>query len=440
MDDIKQEGFQEMYDSGTAAPEFDKNPGQVLNPEGEPAPALPAAASEPFESEEKAGIENRNQPVGMPETATHQTDESESARGESASPDKGSGTTSGVRSSAAAVKAPGSRKNRKGLFILCILTGLCIISKLLASFESGTGFGENGLVYKPLSFVSAFSAHTPHLAVLHIEGTIEESNSTYDQAWLIDTIRTLAETPSCCGILLYIDSPGGGVYESDEVYLELLDYKEVTGNPVHAYLGPLAASGGYYIACAADYITANRNTLTGSIGVIAGQSIDVSKLLETYGIQVTTFTAGKNKDMLSMTRPVTPEQRDIMQAVADECYLQFTQIVSDSRCLPIDTVTELADGRIYTAQQALDNGLIDSIDRFDTAVDEMILLCTSFPVDVIHYYPEEETSLYQYIMQGIVSVQQALTAGSFSGITQLIASEVKKVLPEISYPAYYYIP
>lgn len=440
MDNIKQEELQGMYVSGVAEPDFDKNPSQVLNPEGESAPVLPAVNSELFESAEKEEIENQDRLVEMPETKTSQTAESASAREQYASSGKSSGTTSGACSFAAAVKVPRSRKNRKGLFILCILTGLCIISKLLASLESGTGFGENGQVYKPLSFVSAFSTHTPHLAVLHIEGTIEESNSTYDQAWLINTIRTLAETPSCCGILLYIDSPGGGVYESDEVYLELLDYKEVTGNPVHAYLGPLAASGGYYIACAADYITANRNTLTGSIGVISGQSIDVSKLLETYGIQVTTFTAGKNKDMLSMTRPVTPEQRDIMQAVADECYQQFTQIVSDSRCLPIDTVTELADGRIYTAQQALDNGLIDSIARFDTAVDEMISLCTSFPVDVIHCYPDEETSLYQYIMQRIVSVQQALTAGSVSDITQLITSKVKRVLPEISYPAYYYIP
>ena len=105
-----------------------------------------------------------------------------------------------------------------------------------------------------------------------------------------------------------------------------------------AYLGSVAASGGYYIACSTENIIANRNTLTGSIGVIAGQSVDLSEFMTKHGIKMTTFTAGKNKNMLNIDQPVTPEQKEIMQSVADECYEQFTQIVADGRKLPIETV------------------------------------------------------------------------------------------------------
>lgn len=111
----------------------------------------------------------------------------------------------------------------------------------------------------------------------------------------MNTISALAQDKKNEGIILFIDSPGGGVYESDEAYLALLDYKEQTGRPVYAYMGQLAASGGYYIACAADYIMANRNTLTGSIGVISGQVFDITELLQKTGIKSETIHAEKTK-------------------------------------------------------------------------------------------------------------------------------------------------
>ena len=205
------------------------------------------------------------------------------------------------------------KKNRAGLFVLIVL---CVLF-LFFSVKKTTLFSDNNLFSPHVAISTA-----PHIAVLHIEGVIEELNDTYDQVWLINTIRSLKESSQNKGILLYIDSPGGGVYESDEVYLELMDYK-TSGKPVWAYLGPMAASGGYYIASAADHITANRNTLTGSIGVIAGESVDLSELMEKYGIRITTFTAGANKNMLNINSPVTPEHAQIMQSIADEAYEQF---------------------------------------------------------------------------------------------------------------------
>lgn len=245
-----------------------------------------------------------------------------------------------------------------------------------------------------------FSSSTDgYIAVVYVEGIIEPLNDSYDHSWIMETIYDLKTDSKNKGILLYIDSPGGAVYQSDELYLELMEYKAETGCPVFAYLGPQATSGGYYIACAADYIYANRNTITGSIGVIASQSIDLSELLEKHGIKINTFIAGKNKNMLGIDSPVTPEQQAIMQSVADECYQQFTQIVADSRQLPIEQVIELADGRIYTAQQALNNGLIDEICRFNQVED---FIHEEMNLELNYFYPEIEKSLYDYLL-GVAS-------------------------------------
>ncbi len=203
-----------------------------------------------------------------------------------------------------------------------------------------------------------------YIAVVSVKGVIEEKNETYDQDWLTGTIEVLKEDEKNKAVLLAINSPGGGLYEADEVYYALQKYKE-SGKPVWAYLGQTAASGGYYIACAADQIFAHKTTLTGSIGVLLGPSIDISELLEKYGIKTTTFTSGANKNMLSFDNPVTDEQRQIMQSIVDDAYEQFVEVVVNGRSLPESQVRILADGRIYTARQALENNLIDDILYFD---------------------------------------------------------------------------
>ena len=209
----------------------------------------------------------------------------------------------------------------------------------------------------------------PYISVIYITGVISEENKTYNQKWLLKKIKNAKNDPKNRGILLKIDSPGGTVYESDEAYLALMEYKKSTKRPVYAYFGSLAASGGYYIASSANYIYANRNTLTGSIGVIAGQSVDATGLLEKLGVKMTTITAGRNKNMGNYNAPLTEEQRAIMQSIADEAYEQFTEIVADSRKMPIEKVKSLADGRIYTANQAKQNGLIDEVCSYESAKD-----------------------------------------------------------------------
>lgn len=271
-------------------------------------------------------------------------------------------------------------KNKKGLIILIIILVLALAAGIFGNIskneveedeEEPATFNTNIVNFdKNFNFGTS---KTPkkikhdYIAVLHINGVISEANRTYNQKWLMKTIEKLTADKRNYGILLYIDSPGGTVYQSDETYLALLDYKKNTERPIYAYFASIAASGGYYIGCAADKIYANRNCLTGSIGVIAGSSLDATGMLDKIGVKSTTFTAGRNKNMLNYNNPLTEEQREIMQSVADDAYEQFTGIVSESRKMDINTVKQIADGRIYTARQAKENGLIDGIMSLEEA-------------------------------------------------------------------------
>lgn len=332
------------------------------------------------------------------------------------------------------------KKNRTGLIILLVLCCISLVGGIINWVQQKKAPSQEVLkITSSMPFTSStkdnFKKHQEHIAVIHIEGTIQKSNETYNQEWLISTIQELTHNEKNKGLLLYIDSPGGGVYESDEVYLELLDYKKESEKPVWAYLGPLAASGGYYIACAADYIVANRNCLTGSIGVIAGQSVDFSQFLENHGIKVQTFTAGSNKDMLGISTPVTPEQAEIMQSIADDCYNQFIGIVADSRNLTLQQVRNLADGRIYTARQASNNGLVDKIATYEEVCNLYEDALKKEQIEFVHFYPEKEFQFASYLFNSIKSFAQELTASSPES---LLLEAKKQVLPEISYPAYFF--
>ncbi len=212
------------------------------------------------------------------------------------------------------------------------------------------------------------------IGVVNVVGTIQASSGSagwtdlgsgeYDHDLYMSYIDKLEESDNNKGILLYVDSPGGTVYESDELYLKLMEYKEKTERPVYAYFASQACSGAYYISMAADKIYANRNDWTGSIGVIISLA-NYKKLYDKLGIKEIDITSGKNKSMGSGGLDLTKEQRDILQGLVDEAYDQFTGIVSTGRGLDMDTVKKLADGRIYSAQQAKENGLVDEVGSED---------------------------------------------------------------------------
>jgi len=272
------------------------------------------------------------------------------------------------------------RAKKSGLIVLILLiiavAGYTVYSVLdlnkgdsinLSSSSGSYRVAEDSDSYDPSA---AKSYKRNFIAALYIEGTITEANQNYNQKWLINTINTLKKNQKNSALAVFINSPGGAVYQADEVYLALQDYK-TTGRPVYVYQGPMAASGGYYISCAGNKIYANRNTLTGCIGVIMGNSYDLTGLFEKAGIKSTTIHSGKNKNMMNFNEPFTDEQKAIMQAMCDECYNQFVSIVAKNRNIQYEKCCKLSDGRLYTAKQALEVRLIDAIDSWDNMLRDL---------------------------------------------------------------------
>lgn len=321
---------------------------------------------------------------------------------------------------------------KKGGFV--VLMVIVVFALLISAISKMDAINADTKAPKSASPLSVFHTPREYLAAIHIDGVIETKNQTYDQQWLLDTISDLASDSYNIGIFLLINSPGGTVYDSDAVYLALMDYKAQTGRPVYAYMQQLAASGGYYIACAADKIFANRNTLTGSIGVISGSSIDISQLLEKHGVHYTTITAGRNKNMGNINAPLTDEQRAIMQSLADECYEQFTQIVADSRKMDIEAVRSLADGRVYSAQQALSNGLIDGVARWNEALDtfDQDINGSTIDYEVVEYEPAIQKKFMDYLLDA-----KSLLGGA-TAKQDILPKAVQELMPCISSPAYLY--
>ena len=236
-----------------------------------------------------------------------------------------------------------------------------------------------------------------HIGIINIVGEIEASDSLtsaeeYNHDMYLDYIEKMEKSKKNKGILLYVNSPGGAVYESDEMYLRLMEYKENTHRPVWAYFADQACSGGYYIAMAADKIYANRNTWTGSIGVIVSL-LNCKSLYDKLGIKEIDITSGKNKAMGSMGLDLTEEQREILQSLVDEAYDQFVEVVVQGRNLSETEIKKLADGRIYSAKQAQANGLVDEISDFEQTKADFVAQ-EGFDQDIEFYAPESEMDFF----------------------------------------------
>lgn len=234
------------------------------------------------------------------------------------------------------------------------------------------------------------------VGVINIEGEIGASSSnsltsdsTYNHDFYLKYIEKMEKSDKNKGILLYVDSPGGAVYESDEMYLKLMEYKEKTKRPIWAYFASQACSGGYYISMAADKIYANRNCWTGSIGVIVSLT-NCKKLYDKLGIKEIDITSGKNKAMGSQGLELTKEQRGILQSLVDEAYDQFVGIVADGRKMDKSAVKKIADGRIYSAKQAKEINLVDEVGSLK---DEKTAFAkeAGFSEDITYYTPEKDS-------------------------------------------------
>lgn len=288
-----------------------------------------------------------------------------------------------------------SKKQTRGLIlaaVIFVVVGIIsvaantISANLTASTEQQTGSELDNIMEVLYGGTDKALADMPQgtdfIAILPIEGTIQASSgsslygtdSGYNHDLLMQYVDKLIDNDYNKGIILRLNTPGGTVYEADELYLKLEEYKELTGRPVYAYMENTCASGGVYLASAADEQYANRITTTGSIGVIM-TTYDMSGLYEKLGIKEVNIVSAKNKDMGSSSKPLSDEQQAIYQSFVNEYYNRFVEIVAKGRNMSEEQVRKLADGRVYTATQAEENGLIDGI-KTKEEFDDYVKDCT----------------------------------------------------------------
>ncbi len=265
-------------------------------------------------------------------------------------------------------------KNNRFLIISICIFSLCLL------FSSGCSFISVSLVppVAPLKETAIMGKGKDKILVVDISGIISEeekrgiaglSGEPDMVARIKEELKKAAKDKRIKAVILRINSPGGTVTASDMIYHEIEQFKKNTGTKVVACIMDLGASGGYYIAVSADKIIAHPTTVTGSIGVIM-LNLNLEGLLQKVGIKDTTIKSGEHKDMGSPLRTMTDEERKIFQGVMDNMYERFLSVIAENRKeLTPEKLKSLADGRIYTARQALEYGLIDQIGYLDEAIE-----------------------------------------------------------------------
>ena len=263
-----------------------------------------------------------------------------------------------------------------------VLLGLIIIGVILGVFLLSifflARFGEE----------KAFTLGDK-IAVVDIKGVITSSRG------IVEQIEKLKEDNDVKAIILRINSPGGGVGPSQEIYREVLRAKEK--KKIIASMESVAASGGYYVACASDVIVANPGTITGSIGVVMEFS-NVEDLLKKIGLRSYVIKSGKHKDIGSPLRKMTSEEKAILQGVIDSVHNQFVRAVAEGRDMEERKVRQIADGRIFSGEQAKDLGLVDRLGSLQDAIEiaaEMIGI-EGKPVVI---YPKRKLSFYELLFK-----------------------------------------
>ncbi|MFH1220627.1 MAG: signal peptide peptidase SppA [Candidatus Eisenbacteria bacterium] len=197
-------------------------------------------------------------------------------------------------------------------------------------------------------------------------GLVEVTGTIVNSGPVVDEILRFARDDGIKAIVVRLESPGGVVAASQEIYDQLRKVR-AEGKPVVASMGGIAASGAYYVACGADSIVANPGTLTGSIGVIMTFP-NTQELFRKIGIDIQVVKTGEFKDIGSMSRPLTPEERQLLGDLIGDVYDQFVTVVATERRLDVEAVKRIADGRVLTGRQALKLGLVDRLGGFRDAV------------------------------------------------------------------------
>ena len=280
---------------------------------------------------------------------------------------------------------PGQRRG-KGLAVLVLILGLIFV----ISFVAGRWelFQGKGL---PLS--------KEKIAVIYIQGVLASSGDTIEQ------FRQYEEEEDVKALVLRIDSPGGTVVAAQEIYAEIQKLKD--DKVVLASMGNVAASGGYYVACAAEEIVANPGTLTGSIGVIS-EYPNIEELMKKVGLKSKVMKSGRFKDLGNPMREMTDEEKALLQDLIDNIHRQFIRDVAKGRGKTIEEIEPWADGRIFTGEQAKEIGLVDRLGNFQDALDRAAELAGIEGKPVILYPEKKRKKIWEYLVQGLAEAMESL--------------------------------
>jgi protease-4 len=268
-----------------------------------------------------------------------------------------------------------------------IWVGLGVIVLLLVIFFSALLFiGRMTEQRSPFTFGDK-------IAIVEIKGIITQSTE------IIEEMRQYADDETVKAVILRIDSPGGGVGPSQEIHREVVKLK--TKKKVLASMGSVAASGGYYIACASDLIVANPGTITGSIGVVM-EFTNLEELLKKIGVKGVVLKGGEHKDIGSPFREMTPGEKRIMQDVIDNVHQQFIKAVAEGRKMEQAKVVPVADGRIFTGEQAKQFGLVDEMGNLEDTVDMAAKLVKIDGRPTV-IYPRRKFTLWEMLAKEMAS-------------------------------------
>ena len=278
------------------------------------------------------------------------------------------------------------------LFVALCLSIFVNLLLVLASFQR---FGRVVGVEEPLPrfreviVQRGAPASLDKVALIAMRGLISSAipGSTTDS--MVDDMRAALqqarEDSRVKAIVLEIDSPGGEVTAADQIYNAVV--KTRASKPVVVYMDSLAASGGYYIACGGRFLMASDTTITGSIGVII-QTLNYEQLFNKIGLASIVFKSGKFKDMLNGARPITPEERELVQSFVMKTYDKFLGVVASERKLPADMLrNSIADGRILSGRDAFDSKLVDGLGQLDDAFEKAKQLANAPGAKVVKYGP-----------------------------------------------------
>ncbi len=256
-----------------------------------------------------------------------------------------------------------------------------------------TGILSGTLVVMGAGVMLAFAPE-----VSHIEegiGVVELTGVITDSRQVLDDLRYFRERDEVKAIVFRVNSPGGGVGASQEIYRALKKTGKV--KPVITSMGGIAASGGYYAAAATQGIVANAGTITGSIGVIMGYT-NFRRILDKIGLEPVVFKSGEMKDAGSPTRVMSKKEREYLQAMVSSLHSQFVRDVANARKMDIDVVARLADGRIYTGEEGLASGLVDRLGNMEDALDWAAELGGIGENPEVIYAPRPKKNMVDYLM------------------------------------------